>query len=67
MIGCAVDVPVLACEGRCAIEEVLTVVEIEDREMAVGLFVVACGEIDDQVALVAKETRAELVVFAELA
>jgi hypothetical protein len=42
-------------------------VEIEDREAAVGLFVVAGRNIDDQVALIAEEARAELLVFAELA
>ncbi len=61
------NVPVLAREGGGAVEKILTVLEIEDREAAVGLFVVAGWNVDDQVALIAQEARAELIVFAELA
>jgi sulfite reductase beta subunit-like hemoprotein len=44
----------------------LSVVEIEDGKAAIGLLVVAGREIDDEVALIAKEARAKGVVFAEL-
>ena len=67
VIGGAMNVPVLAGEGGGAVEKILTVLEIEDREAAPGLLVVAGREIDDQVALIAQEARAKLIVFAELA
>ena len=67
IISCAVDVPVLPSEGGGAVEKILAVVEIEDWEAALWWFVVARWDVDDQVALIAQEARAELLVFAELA
>jgi hypothetical protein len=42
-------------------------VKIEDGKATVGLFVVAGRKIDDEVALVAEEARAKIIVFAKLA
>ena len=53
LIGGAMDVPVLPSEGGGAIEKVLAVVKVEDREAAFWLLVVTGREIDDEVALVA--------------
>ena len=61
------DVPVLPLdEGSGAIEEILAVMKIEDREMAQGLVSVSGWRVKDEVALIAEKARAELFVFAEL-
>ena len=61
------DVPVLSRnERRGAIEKVLAVMKIEDGKMARRLLRVSRGRVDDKVALIAKEARAKLFVFAEL-
>ena len=62
----ALNVPVLAGKGCGAIKEILAVVEIKDREATPRLLIVAGREIDDQVALIPEEARAELVVFARI-
>ena len=67
MVGGLADVPVHAGnEGGGAIEKILAVVKIEDGKTAAGLIVVAGREIDDEVALVSEEARAETFVLAEI-
>ena len=67
VIGGLADVPVLpGNEGSSAVEEILTVVKIENRETAVRLFRIAGRGVNDKVALVAEKTGAEPFVFAEL-
>src|SRR6266851_1971345 len=53
-------------EGGGAIEEILSVLKIEDGKMACRLVSVSGRRINDQVALVAEEPRVKLFVFAEL-
>src|SRR6266705_3511987 len=53
-------------EGGGAIEEILSVMKIEDRKMAPGLVSVSGRRINDEVALVAEEPGVKLSVFAEL-
>jgi hypothetical protein len=54
IVGSLSHVPVHAWnEGGGAIEEILTVVEIEDGKGALEVRVVAGGKIDDEIALVA--------------
>jgi hypothetical protein len=61
------DVPILSRNKRGgAVEEILPIVKIEDRETARGLFSVAGRCVNDKVALIAKEARAKLFVFAEI-
>jgi hypothetical protein len=65
IVGGLADVPVLAGdEGSGAIEKILAIVKVENREMAPGLLRVTRRSVDDEVALVAEEARAELFVFA---
>src|SRR2546426_5029773 len=67
MIRSLPDVPVLPRdEGSGAIEEILAVMKIEDREMTQGLVSVSGRRVNDEVALIAEKARAELFVFAEL-
>src|SRR5580692_10741862 len=56
-----------SCKGCGAVEKILSVVKIEDREAAIGLLVVSGREIDDKVALIAEKARTEIIVFAKLA
>src|SRR6266851_5587391 len=53
-------------EGGGAIEEILSVLKIEDGEMPSRLVSVSGRRINDEVALVAEEPRVKLFVFAEL-
>ena len=53
-------------EGGGAIEEILSVLKIEDGKMAPGLVSISGRRINDEVALVAEEPRVKLFVFAEL-
>src|SRR6266567_4006071 len=53
-------------EGGGAIEEILSVMKIEDGKMPSRLVSVSGRRIDDEVALVAEEPRVKLFVFAEL-
>jgi hypothetical protein len=53
-------------EGGGAIEEILSVLKIEDGKMAPGLVSVSGRRVNDEVALVAEEPRVKLFVFAEL-
>ncbi len=53
-------------EGGGTIEEILSVLKIEDGKMAPGLVSVSGRRINDEVALVAEEPRVKLFVFAEL-
>src|SRR5580704_2251347 len=61
------DVPVLpGDEGSGAVKKILAVMKIKDGKTAPGLLRVAGRSVDDKVALVAKEARTKLFVFAEL-
>src|SRR5260370_1180627 len=53
-------------EGSGAVEKILAVMKIEDRERAPGLIRISRRNVNDQVALIAEKARAELFVFAEL-
>src|SRR5216684_1064179 len=53
-------------EGGGTIEEILSVLKIEDGKIAPGLVSVSGRCINDEVALVAEEPRVKLFVFAEL-
>ncbi len=53
-------------EGGGAIEEILSVMKIEDGKMPSRLVSVSGRRIDDEVALVAEEPRVKLFVLAEL-
>ena len=53
-------------EGGGAIEEILSVLKIEDGEMPSRLVSVSGRRINDEVALVAEEPRVKLFVLAEL-
>ena len=67
MIRSLADVPILpGNEGSGAIEKILAVMKIEDREMTQGLVSVSGRRVNDEVALIAEKARAELFVFAEL-
>ena len=68
IVGGLPDVPIHAGnKGSGAVEKVLAIVQVENREAALRLLVIAGRKIDDEVALIAKEARAKGVVFAELA
>src|SRR5882724_2787882 len=61
------DVPVLPRnEGRGAVKEILSVMKIEDGKLARRLLLVSRRCVNDEVALIAKEARAKLFMFAEL-
>jgi hypothetical protein len=53
-------------EGSGTVEQILAVMEVEDGKAALWLVVVTRRHVDDEIALVAKEARAKLFVFAEL-
>src|SRR6266481_869256 len=66
-ISSLTDVPVLpGDEGSGAIKKILAVLEIEDRETARGLIVVAGRSVNNEVALIAEKARTEIFVFPEL-
>src|ERR1700730_480386 len=67
MVGGAVHVPVDARESRGAVEKILAVVHVKDREALPGLVIVARRKIYDPVAPIAQESRAEPLVFVKLA
>jgi len=63
IVGGVADVPIHSGnEGGCAIEKILAVVHIQDREAALRLLVIVRWQINDEVALIAKETRAKFFV-----
>src|SRR5260370_3476894 len=53
-------------EGSGAVETILAVMKIDDREMAPGLIRISRRNANDEGALIAEKARAELFVFAEL-
>jgi len=66
-IGGFAHAPVHAGNKRsCAVEKILAIVQVENREAALRLLVIAGRKIDDEVALVAKEARAELLMLVEV-
>ena len=67
MIRGLADVPILPRNKRgSAVEKILAIVKIEDRETARRLFCVTGRRVNDKVALIAKEARAESFVLAEI-
>jgi hypothetical protein len=67
MIRGLAGVPILSRKKRgSAVEEILPIVKIEDWETARGLFRVAGRRVNDKVALIAKESRAESFMLAEI-
>jgi hypothetical protein len=67
MIRGLADVPILTGNERSgAVEEILAIVKIEDRETVRGLFRVSGRRINDKVALIAKEARVESFMLAEI-
>src|SRR5258708_39562506 len=66
-IGAWAHVPVLTLNKRSrTIKKILPIMQIENREAAVRLFVVAWRNIHHQASLVAQELRTEIFVSAEL-
>src|SRR6266404_4251408 len=67
IVGGVADVPIHAGnEGGGAIEQVLAIVQVENRKAALRLLVVAGGKIHNEVALVAEKAGAEFLVLVEL-
>jgi hypothetical protein len=65
-LGSLVDTPLLMCECCCRVEEVLTVVHIQNGIALAWMLVVSRRQIDEQIASVLEELRWELGVKPEV-
>ncbi len=67
IVRCVADVPIHSGnEGGGAIEKILAVVHVQDWKAALRLLVIARRKINDEITLIAEETRAELFVPEKL-
>src|SRR5260370_7349834 len=67
VVGGLADVPVHAGnEGGGAVEKILAIVQVKNREAPPRLLAIAGRKIHDEVALVAQEARAELFMLVEV-
>src|SRR6266404_7248529 len=67
IVRCVADVPIHSGnEGGGAIEKILAVVHVQDWKAALRLLVIARRKINDEITLIAEETRAELFVPVKL-